>query len=78
MRKTIRDDLRRDVTLEFPPRRIVCLCPSLTETLFALGLVDQVVGRTRYCIHPAEGVERAAVVGGTKDVDIDRVCADLD
>ncbi len=75
MRKTIPDDLRRDVTFEFPPRRIVCLCPSLTETLFALGLADQVVGRTRYCIHPAQPVQRVAVVGGTKDIDIDRVRA---
>jgi iron complex transport system substrate-binding protein len=75
MRKTVRDDLGRDVTLESPRRRIVCLCPSLTETLFALGLAEQVVGRTRYCIHPAKQVEGAAVVGGTHDVDIDRVQA---
>ena len=36
------------------PQRIVSLAPSLTETLFALGLGDRVVGVTRYCAYPAE------------------------
>ncbi len=75
MSKTVRDDLERDVTFRFPPRRIVCLCPSLTETLFALGLDEQVVGRTRYCIHPAQRVQSVTVVGGTRDIDSDRVRA---
>lgn len=75
MHKTVRDDLRRDVTFESPPKRIVCLCPSLTETLFALGAGEHTVGRTRYCIHPAREVQSVAVVGGTQDVDIDRVRA---
>jgi len=34
------------------PQRIVSLAPSLTETLFALGVGDRVVGVTRYCAHP--------------------------
>ena len=75
MHRTVRDDLQRQVTFDFPPRRIVCLCPSLTETLFALDQAEQVVGRTRYCIHPAKHVQSVAVVGGTKDIDIDRVRA---
>ena len=75
MPKTVRDDLQRDVTFRFPPRRIVCLCPSLTETLFALGLDRQVIGRTSYCIHPAQRVQSVTVVGGTRDVDSDRVRA---
>lgn len=57
------------------PRRIISLCPSLTETLFALGLADAVVGRTRYCIHPAQAVADVAVVGGTKQIDMDAVAA---
>ncbi len=73
MPKTVEDDLGREVTFEFPPRCVVSLCPSLTETLFALGLNAEVVGRTSYCIHPAERVRNVATVGGTKDVDIDRV-----
>lgn len=75
MRKTIQDDLRRDVSFDFPPRRVVCLCPSLTETLFALGLDETVVGRTSYCVHPAGRVRNVATVGGTRDVDLARVQA---
>jgi iron complex transport system substrate-binding protein len=74
MRKTVQDDLQRDVSFAFPPRRVVSLCPSLTETLFALGLDEgTIVGRTRYCIHPAEDVQRVPTVGGTRDVHIESV-----
>src|SRR5512143_2306589 len=48
------------------PARIVCLVPSITELLFDLGLETQLVGRTRYCIHPAGRVEAIVSVGGTK------------
>jgi ABC-type Fe3+-hydroxamate transport system substrate-binding protein len=50
------------------PARIVSLVPSITELLFALGLGDQVVGRTRYCIHPASRIETVPIVGGTKKI----------
>lgn len=53
--------------------RVVCMVPSWTETLLACGV--NVVGRTRYCIHPAEDVADIAVVGGTKDVQWDKVAA---
>jgi hypothetical protein len=55
--------------------RIVSLVPSLTELLFDLGLGAQVVGRTRYCVHPRARVGAVPVVGGTKDVDLARVAA---
>lgn len=42
------------VTLNEAPTRIVSLSPNITETLFALGLGDEVVGRTEYCDYPAE------------------------
>ncbi len=48
--------------------RIVSLVPSITETLIALGLREQVVGRTGFCIHPREIVREIPKVGGTKDV----------
>lgn len=57
------------------PVRIVSLVPSLTETLFALGLGAQVVGRTGFCVRPRAQVARVPKVGGTKDVDLDRVRA---
>ncbi len=52
-----------------PSVRIVSLVPSLTELLFDLGLGDQIVGRTRYCVHPAGWIDSVPVVGGTKTVD---------
>jgi hypothetical protein len=55
--------------------RIVCLVPSLTELLCDLGLAPQLVGRTGFCIHPREALRRIPKVGGTKDVDIERVRA---
>ncbi len=55
--------------------RIVSLVPSLTELLFALGLGAQVVGRTGFCIHPRTAVRTVPKVGGTKDVDLDRLRA---
>ncbi|MFQ6059345.1 MAG: helical backbone metal receptor [Anaerolineae bacterium] len=61
--------------LEAPPRRIVSLVPSTTETLFALGAGQQVVGRTRFCVRPADQVADVPIVGGTKDPRIERIRA---
>jgi iron complex transport system substrate-binding protein len=72
---TVKDDLQRQVTFDFPPQRLVSLCPSLTETLFALGLDEQIVGRTSYCVHPARRVKNVRVIGGTRSVDVGRVRA---
>lgn len=54
-------------------QRIVSLVPSLTEALFAFGVGERVVGRTRYCTQPPRSVGRVAKVGGTKKVDVERV-----
>lgn len=53
--------------------RIVSLVPSLTELLFQLGLVDQIVGRTKFCIHPSDSVSLIPKIGGTKNVNIQKV-----
>jgi ABC-type Fe3+-hydroxamate transport system substrate-binding protein len=58
-----------------PPRRVVSLVPSMTETLFVLGLGGRLVGRTVYCVHPAGQVERIPTVGGTKNPDIPAILA---
>ncbi len=55
--------------------RIVSLVPSITELICELGLTGQLVGRTGFCIHPGESVRHIAKVGGTKDVDLDKVRA---
>jgi ABC-type Fe3+-hydroxamate transport system substrate-binding protein len=54
-------------------KRVVCLVPSLTETLIEAGV--NVVGRTRYCIHPAEKVKNIPIVGGTKDLSLEVLAA---
>ena len=49
------------------------LVPSWTETLFAFGFDAEVVGVTKWCVHPRELVERVPRVGGTKDPDVPRI-----
>jgi len=58
-----------------PAARIVSLVPSITELLCELGLAGQLVGRTGFCIHPAETVRAIAKVGGTKDVNLGKIRA---
>src|SRR2546423_6400632 len=58
-----------------PPQRIVSLVPSMTETLFAFGLGERVVGVTNYCTQPPEGVATKTRVGGTKNPDVERIIA---
>ena len=55
------------------PNRVVSLVPSLTEALFAFGVGEKVVGRTRYCLWPPRVVGKVPTVGGTKKVDVRRV-----
>jgi ABC-type Fe3+-hydroxamate transport system substrate-binding protein len=56
-----------------PNARIVSLVPSITELLCDLGLAPQLVGRTGFCIHPADVVRNIPKVGGTKDVNIEKI-----
>lgn len=53
--------------------RIVCLVPSITELLCDLGLAKWVVGRTGFCIHPKDQVRDIPKIGGTKDVNIEKI-----
>jgi hypothetical protein len=56
-----------------PDARIVCLVPSITELLCDLGLAGKLVGRTGFCIHPRDAVAAIPKVGGTKDVNIEKI-----
>ncbi len=56
-----------------PDARIVCLVPSITELLCELGLAKQLAGRTGFCIHPQDVVAAIPKVGGTKDVNIEKI-----
>ncbi len=53
--------------------RIASLVPSVTELLVALGLATRLVARTGYCIHPADALDSVPKVGGTKDVNLDKL-----
>lgn len=58
-----------------PDARIVSLVPSITELICDLGLAAQLVGRTGFCVHPAQTVRSIPKVGGTKSVNLDKVRA---
>lgn len=72
---TIRDDLGDELTLDAPPRRIVSLVPSVTETLIELGAGDRLVGITTYCVHPRDVVDKIPRVGGTKGFSLEKIDA---
>ncbi|UOE52340.1 helical backbone metal receptor [Mucilaginibacter sp. SMC90] len=68
-----RDQLNRSVTLSGVPKRIISIVPSQTELLFYLGLNAEVIGITKFCIYPAEKFTSVTKVGGTKQLDIDKI-----
>lgn len=70
---TVTDQLGRRVVVPFPPRRIISLVPSQTELLFDLGAANKVAGVTKFCIHPPEARTKAAVIGGTKNFDFEKI-----
>lgn len=67
------DQLGNNLTIPFPPQRIVSLVPSQTELLFDLGLEERIAGITRFCIHPADKVQQKQKIGGTKQFDVERI-----
>ncbi len=69
------DSLGRLLQVPTPPRRLLALVPSLTETLFASGYGPQVVGVTTYCTEPAAAVATKPRLGGTKNPDIAAILA---
>jgi ABC-type Fe3+-hydroxamate transport system substrate-binding protein len=68
-----KDQLNRIITLNEAPQRIISLVPSITELLFSLDLGDQIVGRTKFCIHPKNQVSDIQRIGGTKNIHYDRI-----
>lgn len=55
------------------PKRIVSLVPSQTELLYTLGLNERVVGITKFCVHPEEWFRSKQRIGGTKNINIDKI-----
>lgn len=60
------DQTGRTVFLLSPPQRIISLVPSQTELLADLGLQEEVIGITKFCIHPDEWFRTKKRIGGTK------------
>ncbi len=56
-----------------PYKRIISLVPSLTELIIDLGLLKQLAGRTRFCVHPEEAVVDIPIIGGTKNPRVDKI-----
>ncbi len=61
------DQLGREVLLPSLPKRIISLVPSQTELLFNLGLNQEVIGITKFCVHPNQWLQKKTVIGGTKN-----------
>lgn len=68
------DEVGRTVRIPQPVRRIVSLAPSLTETVYALGLEDKLVGDTDYCDYPADATKKHKV-GGAINPNMEEVAA---
>ncbi len=67
------DQLNSTILLDSTPKRIVSLVPSQTEFLFDIGLDEEVVGITKFCIHPSHWLKTKTIIGGTKNVDVEKV-----
>ncbi len=65
--------MKRSVEIQTPVRRIVSLVPSQTEFLYHLGLEEELVGLTKFCVHPNHWWKTKQRVGGTKNVDLEKV-----
>lgn len=70
-----KDQMNRTVVLEKTPKRIISLVPSQTELLYDLGLEDEVVGITKFCIFPERWFKTKTRIGGTKNVNLEKVKA---
>lgn len=71
---TVTDHFDREVTLESPALTIVSLSPGITETVFALGYGDRLIGRTSYCDFPPEAAT-VTPVGSLTEPDIETIVA---
>jgi len=65
--------LKHPSELHIIPQRIISLVPSQTELLAYLGLTDEVVGITKFCVHPTEWRSQKAIIGGTKNINIPKI-----
>lgn len=67
------DQIGQTFDFENVPRRIVSLVPSQTELLYDLGLEENIVGITKFCVHPYHLKSTKTIVGGTKKIHVDKI-----
>lgn len=67
------DQMQRQVKVVEKPQRIVSLVPSQTELLYSLGLEAEVLGLTKFCVHPPRWRKEKTVIGGTKNFHLDKI-----
>ncbi|MFN7013902.1 MAG: ABC transporter substrate-binding protein, partial [Bacteroidia bacterium] len=57
------------------PKRIISVVPSQTELLYDLGIDKEVIGITKFCIHPEKWFRKKERIGGTKKLNIEKIKA---
>lgn len=67
---TYTDQMNRNVEITEKPQRIISLVPSQTELLYDLGLDEEVIAITKFCVHPKKWFRNKTRVGGTKKLDL--------
>ena len=72
--REVTDETGRSVRIPQPVRRIVSLAPSLTETIYALGLQDRLVGDTEFCDYPPDA-QKKTKVGGAINPSLEQIAA---
>ena len=71
--KNLIDQINRTININSPIKKIISLVPSQTELLVDLGLENSIVGVTKFCIHPSGLKKTKTIVGGTKNINIDKI-----
>jgi ABC-type Fe3+-hydroxamate transport system substrate-binding protein len=67
------DQMNRSVEVPSIPKRILSIVPSQTELLFDLGLDNEIIGITKFCIHPFDKFKSKIKIGGTKALNINSI-----
>jgi ABC-type Fe3+-hydroxamate transport system substrate-binding protein len=67
------DQLGQEIQIPYPPKKIISIVPSQTELLFDLGLGEEIIGVTKFCVHPEEKIKSMTKVGGTKNLNIEKI-----
>ena len=71
--KIFTDQMNREISVQFPPKRIISLVPSQTEFLYDLGLKNEIIGQTKFCIHPEQMRKQNTIIGGTKNLKLELI-----